>query len=444
MTDWLFSAVSLIWTYLVPLMIFSIGIWLHYKTKGLVLRHLFKGIAIMWNHRHLSTNDGLSPLSALNLALSSTVGIGNIIGVFSAIQIGGPGALFWMWVLSIVCMPLKYSETLLALLYKTRRKTKTALGPLAYLEHLPMGKAVAMLFSVFTIISILFGIGTIPQVHMVIEVFTGNFDTPLVITAFVLTATITYITLGGLKSASRIGDIVMPMIIVTFCLGGIVTLALSLDKLPGAFVLVFQSAFGIDAIAGAGAGYAVRLAVENGVKRGVFSNESGLGSACYAAGHAIGVKPVEQGLIHLIEVFIDTLVINSFTGLIVIVSGVYQMPGDTMSLIELGFTDFLGVGRMVLVLSLIFFAFTTIVAWSYYGSACAAYVAGHRGVLAFRSAFIIIFFLSAFMSMELIWKITDFTLLLMLIPNLVAIWYFRKEVVQETLAYFAADKQVKK
>lgn len=430
------KALSIVWTYVLPITILVLGLSLHFRTRGLLLRHLLYGVKVLLRPDAVKNNLLISPFSAFCVALSSTVGIGNIAGVLTAVQLGGPGALFWMWTLAIISIPLKFSETLLAVKYRRIENETVFAGPMMYLERLKGGKTIAKFFAGCALLSIVFGIGTVPQVHMVLQVFTETFETPVVMTSIILTIIISYITFGGLESISRISKIIMPAIIVVFVLGSIGILFMSYERIPSALVLIFKSAFGMQGLLGAGTGYAVKLAIENGAKRGVFSNESGLGSAAFASGYTRGTLPVEQGFIHILELLIDTLVINTLTGLAFVVSGVYTLAGSSISLIQLAYNDTLGIGRIVVILGLIFFAFTTIIAWSFYGSQCANYLVGKRGIMVFRVVFILVILFSGYLTMDVIWQIADFTLALMMLPNLYGLYRYRKEVSQEVCQFF--------
>lgn len=430
------KVIAMVWTYVLPIMILVLGLSLHIRTRGLLLRHLFHGIKVLYRTKPVKSDILISPFSAFCVALSSTVGIGNIAGVLTAVQLGGPGALFWMWILAIISIPLKFSETMLAVKYRRIEHQTVYAGPMMYLERLKGGKTIARFFAGCALLSIVFGIGTVPQVHMVLQVFTETFETPVIATSIILTLIISYITFGGLESISRISKIIMPAIIVVFVLGSMGILMMRIESIPNALALVFSSAFGLQGLVGAGTGYAVKLAIENGAKRGVFSNESGLGSAGFASGYAKGTLPVEQGFIHILELLIDTLVINTLTGLAFVVSGVYNLAGSSISLIQLAYNDALGIGRVIVILGLIFFAFTTIIAWSFYGSQCANYLMGKKGILIFRIVFIIVILFSGYLTMDVIWQISDITLALMMFPNLFGLYSYRKEVSQEVRQFF--------
>lgn len=426
---------NIVWTYLLPVAFLALGILLTIKLKGFPQRH------ILYSIKHLISTMKqppqpltISPVASLALALSATLGIGNIVGVLTAIRLGGPGALFWMWIVGIIGMTLKYSETTLSMRYRVKiSEGHYTGGPMFYLRDGAGSKLLANIFAVSTMLGILLGIGTFPQVHSVIEIFTYTFDTPLIITSVVLTISIGAITLGGLKSISRIASIVMPIIMLLFIFGSLYLLVRQMHLIPAAFSLIFNSAFKTTALASGTGGYAVKVAIEHGTRRGIFSNESGLGSAAIAAATAANKVPAKQGLVHVLEVVIDTLIINTLVGLLVIISGVYTSTGQEQALLNLIFEDPLYIGQITMTVSLLFFAFTTIIAWSYYGSQCAYFMWGHIGQKLFRYLFIVVIFLASFVDLTTIWTLADFTTFILVIPNIIGLYLLRNNIVQETV-----------
>lgn len=425
---------NVIWTYILPLSFLSLGILLTVKLRAFPQRHMIYSIEHLYQTYRSKPDTGtITPLATLAVALSATVGIGNIVGVLTAIRLGGPGALFWMWIVGILGMTLKYTETTLSVRY--RQKTDTGYftgGPMYYLRDGVGSSFLANTFAISAMIGILLGIGTFPQVHSIIEIFTYTFNTPLILTAAVLTFSVGAITLGGLKSISRISLIVMPFILLLFILGSTYLLIRQAHLIPGAFSLIFSSAFNMTAAASGGTGYAVKLAIEHGTRRGIFSNESGLGSAAIASSTASNKIPASQGLVHVLEVVIDTLIINTLVGLLIIISGVYTMTGPEQALLDLVFKDPLYIGQITMTVSLLFFAFTSIVAWSYYGSQCAYFMWGQYGQKYFHYVFVAVVFLAGFVELTTIWTLTDLTTAILVIPNIIGIFALRDKIVEET------------
>lgn len=424
---------NLVWAYVLPVGFLGLGIMLTIQLRAFPQRHIQHSIKYLVASTKRSPEPGsLSPLSTLSLALSATIGIGNIIGVLAAIQFGGPGALFWMWVVGILGMTLKFSETTLSVKYRIRMKDGYySGGPMYYLRDGAGSKTLANIFAVSAMLGIFMGIGTFPQVHSIVNIFTYTFNTPLFLTATILTFSVDAITTGGLKNISRIALIVMPFILFLFITGSGYLLIRQWHLIPSAFHLIFTSAFSKTAVAGGGAGYAVKRAIEFGTRRGIFSNESGLGSASIAAATASNQYPAEQGLIHVLEVVIDTLIMNTIVGLLVIVSGAYTTSGPEQALLDTIFHDPYFIGQITMTVCLIFFAFTSIVAWSYYGSQCAYYMWGLTGQKYYHYIFVLIVFIASFVDWETIWTLTDITTAILVIPNLVGLYLLRKDVVDE-------------
>jgi len=425
---------SVVWTYILPTLFLLLGVYFTILLKAFPQRHIGYSLSYLTKtYRSPLPGQGISPVTTLALALSATIGIGNIIGVLTAIRFGGPGALFWMWVVGIIGMTLKYAETTLSIRYRQAQSNGYySGGPMYYLRDGANSKLLANIFALFAMFGILLGIGTFPQVHSIIEIFTYTFDTPLFITALVLTFSVGAITLGGLKSIARIASIVMPFIIILFVFGCSYLLIRQVQHIPHAFTLIFRSALGFEAAAAGSAGYAVRHAIGHGARRGIFSNESGLGSAAIASATANNKVPAKQGLVHVLEVVIDTLVINTLVGLLVIISGAYTLDGPEQALLDLAFKDPTYIGQITMTVSLVFFAFTTIVAWSYYGAQCANFMWGDRGRINFRYIFVFVVFLAAFVDWATIWTLSDLTTAILVIPNIIGMFILRKDILEET------------
>jgi len=383
----------------------------------------------------------ISSFKALCVALAATIGTGNIVGVATAVKVGGPGAIFWMWTAAFFGMATKYAEGLLALKYRTTdARGEIAGGPMYYIRR-GMGekyRPLATFFAAATVLVAFFGIGTFPQVNAIVDSVELSFGVPRLYTDIVLTLLIAAITIGGIRSIAAVAARVIPFmaaLYVVICLGLILA---HLGEIPAALALIIDSAFTGTAATGGFAGATVMMAMKNGIARGVFSNESGLGSAPIAAAAAKTNEPAEQGLVSMTGTFIDTIIICSMTGLVLVLTGAWQ--GDTAGAAMTGaaFTSFYGtIGGALLTVSLALFAFTTILGWNYYGERAVVYLAGRGGILPYRIVFIVLIALGAFLKLEAIWILADIVNGLMAIPNLIALLALSGVVVRETRKYMA-------
>ena len=381
----------------------------------------------------------ISSFKALCVALAATIGTGNSVGVATAVKVGGPGAIFWMWTAAFFGMATKYAEGLLAVKYReTDARGEIAGGPMYYIRR-GMGekyRPLAAFFAAATVLVAFFGIGTFPQVNAIVDSVELSFGVPRLYTDIALTLVIAAITIGGLKSIAAVAARVIPFmaaLYVVICLGIILA---HLGEIPGAIALILDGAFTGTAAAGGFAGSTVMMAMKNGIARGVFSNESGLGSAPIAAAAAKTNEPAEQGLVSMTGTFIDTIIICSMTGLVLVLTGAWN--GDTAGAAMTGaaFTSFYGaVGGALLTVSLALFAFTTILGWNYYGERAVVYLAGRGGILPYRVVFIVLIALGAFLKLEAIWILADIVNGLMAIPNLIALLALSGVVVRETRKY---------
>lgn len=387
----------------------------------------------------------VSPFAALCTALSATIGTGNIVGVATAIKAGGPGAMFWMWVAAFFGMATKYAESLLAVKYRTvDANGQMSGGPMYYLERGLNNKFLARMFAVFGIGVAFLGIGTFPQVNAIVDATAGSFGVPKLATAAVLTLLVAAVTLGGIKRISETAKLVVPFAAVFYILASLLVLVLNASQIPATISLIVESAFSPEAAFGGTLGITMMMAMRNGVARGVFSNESGLGSAPIAAAAARTDSCVRQGLIAMTGTFFDTIVICSMTGLVLVMTGVWTNPdlagaAMTNEAFNLGLGTQLG--QYAVTIGLIFFAFTTILGWNYYGERCTEYLVGVKGILPFKSVYILLVAGGAFIKLETIWLLADIVNGLMAIPNLVGLLGLSGVVIAETKAYFAELRQ---
>ena len=382
----------------------------------------------------------VSSFAALCTALASTVGTGNIIGVATAIKVGGPGALFWMWMAAFFGMATKYAEGLLAIKYRTKDANgAVAGGPMHYIL-LGMGekwRPLAIFFALAGVLVALLGIGTFTQVNSITESIQNTAQVEPAITTLILSIFVGITVFGGLKSISKVSTAVVPFMAIVYILGTLTVILFNIEKIPATLALIFTSAFSPAAAVGGFAGASIRMAIQNGVARGVFSNESGLGSAPIAAAAAKTNEPVEQGLISMTGTFIDTLIICTLTGLTILVTGVWsgELNGValTQSAFSMVFSDF---GSIVLTIFLVLFAFTTILGWNYYGERCFEFLFGVRFIWLYRVVFVVMVLLGGFIELDMVWIIADIVNALMALPNLIALLVLSPVVIAETKKYF--------
>lgn len=420
------------------------GIFLTIRLKLLQVCHLPQALRLIFKAQNKGEGD-VSSFKALCVALAATVGTGNIVGVATAVKVGGPGALFWMWVAAFFGMATKYAEGLLAVKYRTTdEKGDIAGGPMFYIRH-GMGekwKPLATLFAFFCILVAYFGIGTFPQVNAIVDSMEIAFGFPKVATDVILTVFIAAITIGGLQSIAKVASGIIPFMALTYIAISLGLIVSNLDHIPAALALIFESAFSGTAAAGGFAGSTIMMAMQNGIARGVFSNESGLGSAPIAAAAAKTKWPAEQGLISMTGTFIDTIIICTMTGIALVLTGVWQGSAAGAAMTSAAFASVYGfAGSQLLTISLVLFAFTTILGWNYYGERATIYLFGNRGVLPYRLIFIALIASGAFLKLEAIWVLADIVNGLMAIPNLIALIALSGVVAAETDHYLNRRKR---
>ena len=424
-----------------PLLVLLVGtgILLTFRLKLLQVFKLPQALGLIFSAKNDGSGD-VNSFKALCTALAATVGTGNIVGVATAIKAGGPGALFWMWMAAFFGMATKYSECLLAVKYRTvDANGNISGGPMYYIQN-GLGKQykpLAIMFCVFGIMCAYFGVGTFAQVNSIVEITKISVGIPVIYTGIALTVLVAAVTIGGLKSISNVSSKVVPGMAVIYFFTTLGILVSFADQVPGAIALVIESAFTTTAAQGGFLGATVMLAMRNGVARGVFSNESGLGSAPIVAAAAKTKWPAEQGLVSMTGTFIDTIIICTMTGLSIIVSGAWNGDLNGAALTEAAFASaFPAVAKYVLTGGLVLFAFTTIIGWSYYGERCAEYLFGVKCIMPYRIGYIILVGLGVFLKLEMIWIIADIVNGLMAIPNLIALLGLSGVVVAETKLYF--------
>ena len=423
-----------------PLLILLVGtgIYLTIRLGLLQVARLPKAFQLIFTKD--KGHGDVSSFAALCTALAATVGTGNIIGVATAIKVGGPGALFWMWMAAFFGMATKYAEGLLAIKYRTKDANgAVAGGPMHYIL-LGMGekwRPLAIFFALAGVLVALLGIGTFTQVNSITESIQNTAQVEPAITALVLSVFVAIAVFGGLKSISKVSTAVVPFMAIVYILGTLTVILFNIEKIPATLALIFTSAFSPAAAVGGFAGASIRMAIQNGVARGVFSNESGLGSAPIAAAAAKTNEPVEQGLISMTGTFIDTLIICTLTGLTILVTGVWSGDLNGVALTQSAFsTIFSNFGPALLTIFLVLFAFTTILGWNYYGERCFEFLFGVRFIWLYRVVFVLMVLLGGFIELDMVWIIADIVNALMALPNLIALLVLSPVVIAETKKYF--------
>ncbi|MFA9398244.1 MAG: alanine/glycine:cation symporter family protein [Clostridiaceae bacterium] len=436
-----FNAIdSIVWG--VPLLVLLVGTGIYLTVRLGVLQVIKLPLALkyLFKKDDNEAQGDVSSFAALCTALAATIGTGNIVGVATAIKMGGPGALFWMWVAAFFGMATKYSEGLLAVKYRTvDEKGEMAGGPMYYIEKGLGKKWLAKIFAIFGIGVALFGIGTFPQINAITESMKLAFNIPIIVTAVIVAILVAMVTLGGIKSISKVAQVVVPFMAVFYIIGSVIILVFNANALPEAIKLVIHSAFNGTAAIGGFAGATMKVAIQSGIARGVFSNESGLGSAPIAAAAAKTNSCVRQGLISMTGTFFDTIIICTMTGLVLITTGFWNSEYAGAAMTNAAYTQGLPtdiIGLLIVTIGLAFFAFTTILGWNYYGEKCVEYVFGIKAIKPYKFIFIGLVLFGAFLKLDLIWIIADIVNGLMAIPNLIALIGLSGVVISETKEYF--------
>jgi len=449
---------SLVWG--IPLIVFIliVGIILTIRLKGIQVTKLGRAIKLVKENEQ--TGDGeVSSFAALCTALSATIGTGNIVGVATAIVAGGPGALFWMWIAALLGTATKFSECMLAVKYRVVAEDGHIVGgPFYYIEK-GMGekwKWLAKLFAFFGVGVGLFGIGTFTQVNGIssavknffdadaawsVNLFGMEYSWTVIITGIILTICVGLVIIGGLKRISKVAEVVVPFMAVLYVVFALLVLIFNIGKIPAAFVEIVQSAFGMRAAAGGALG-AMVMAMQKGIARGIFSNEAGLGSAPIAAAAAQTKEPVRQGLISMMGTVIDTLIICTLTGLTIVITGTWNIGLEgvavTTRAFQLGLPINDRIASFVLMICLVFFAFTTILGWDYYSERCLEYLTNGnmKAVKVYKWLYIAAIFIGPYMTVAAVWTIADIFNGLMAFPNLIALIALSGVIVSEVKKYF--------
>lgn len=379
----------------------------------------------------------ITHFQALSAALSATIGTGNIAGVATAIALGGPGAVFWMWITAFFGMALKYGECLLALKYRRIHPDGTiGAGPMYYLEYGLGQKWLGVIFAVFAVIAS-FGIGNMVQANSVAEPVLTYFGIPKIITGFLLGGLVFTVIVGGIKRIGQVASKLVPFMVLFYIAGALVVILKNFHGIPDAFLLILRDAFTGTAAGGGFAGATLAQTIRFGVARGVFSNEAGLGSAPIAHGAAKTMEPVREGMVAMIGPFIDTLLICTMTALVILLSGSYAGGLTGADLTAASFnTGLPGIGGYIVAVGIIFFAFSTAISWSYYGDRCIEYLFGTNQVKPYRIIYCILLPIGASIQLDLVWTISDIGNALMAWPNLVGLIFLTPVIIKSTKEYF--------
>ena len=444
------------------ILIVAVGIMLTIRLKGLQIRKL--PLALKHMFAKGEGEDGeVSSFGALCMALSATIGTGNIVGVATAIVTGGPGALFWMWIAALFGTATKYAECLLAIKYRVVAQDGHVVGgPFYYIEK-GMGekfKWLAKLFAVFGVGAGLMGIGTFTQINGItgavnnffdpanlntVTLFGNEYSWSVVISGIILTIAAALVIIGGVKRISAVAQVVVPFMAITYVVAVVIILVTHAAEIPRVLTEIIESAFGLRAAAGGALG-AIMVSIQKGVARGIFSNEAGLGSAPIAAATVKTEEPVEQGLVSMTGTVIDTLIICTMTGLAILVTDSWNVGLEgvdvTTRAFQMGLPFPEEVSSFILMLCLVFFAFTTILGWDYYSERCMEYLVGNRPkwIKVFRWLYILAIFIGPFMTVSAVWTIADIFNGMMAFPNIIALFALSGVVVEETNRYFNRHK----
>jgi AGCS family alanine or glycine:cation symporter len=385
----------------------------------------------------------ITHFQALSAALSATIGTGNIAGVGTAVALGGPGAVFWMWITAVFGMALKYGECLLSLKYRTIHPDGVVgAGPMYYLEKGLGQKWLGVLFAVFAAIAS-FGIGNMVQANSVAEPVLTYFGIPKLATGLFIGILVFLVIVGGIKRIGQVASRLVPIMAIFYIIGALVVIFANISQVPAALGMIFTDAFTGTAATGGFAGAAVAQVIRFGVARGVFSNEAGLGSAPIAHGAARTKEPVREGLVAMLGPFIDTIVICTMTALVIILTGAFTSGATGSDLTAKAFNIGLpGPGGYIVAIGIIFFAFSTAISWSYYGDRCVDYLFGQKLVMPYRVLFCILLPVGAYVKLATVWTISDIFNALMAWPNLIGLIFLSPVIIKTTKEYFADPKRV--
>lgn len=429
-----------VWGVPMLIAILGTGLFLTVGLKFMPILKIIEGFRRLWQGRKSTEEGDISPFNALMTSLSATIGTGNIAGVATAIFIGGPGALFWMWCTALVGMATKYAEAVCAVKYREVDDLGNHVGgPMYYIRN-GLGQKWAWLAMAFAIFGAIagFGIGNTVQANSVADAMHESFNIPELVTGIVMAILVAVVLIGGVQRIAKVAGKLVPFMAVAYLLAGLVILVMNITDVPGAIVEIVKSAFTPVAATGGFAGSTIWLALRMGVARGIFSNEAGLGSAPIAHAAAKTNDPVRQGTIAMLGTFIDTIILCSVTGLVIVVTGTWTGSENGAALSTAAFNAALpGVGGYIVTFGLAIFAFTTLLGWSYYGERCVEYIFGTKSIMPFRILWVAAVPIGSFFELNKIWLIADTLNALMALPNLIALLLLSPVVFKLTRDHFA-------
>ena len=438
--QWIATLSGIVWGPVMLTLLVGTGLYLTILLKGMQFRalpHAFKLILLKEYHHE----GDISHFAALMTALAATVGIGNIVGVATAITLGGPGAVFWMWVTGLVGMATKYSEAVLAVKYREKGVHGMRGGPMYYLPKGLGQPWLATLFAIFTACAA-FGIGNMTQANATAKIFETTFHVPLQATGIVLTLMTGLVILGGIRSIGKFTSFLVPIMIVLYVGASLWVLLLNVSEIPHALYLIFYHAINPSAASGGFVGATVAAAMRYGIARGVFSNESGLGSAPIAAAAARTDDPVKQALVSMTQTFIDTLIVCTMTALVILTASSWTQGVGAEVLTSVSMAETLGIsGSVIVAIATALFAYSTLIGWNYYGEKAVEYLFGARAIRIYRVFFTIAVMLGSVVSLKFVWDFSDVMNGMMAIPNLIGLLLLSKVIKQETDRYFTAQRK---
>lgn len=435
--DWMNSLNGIVWGPAMLVLILGTGLYLQLRLFGMPIRRIGAGLRLVWRGRNVdpSLPGEVSPFSALMTCLAATIGVGNIAGVATAIALGGPGAVFWMWMTALVGMATKYAEVVLAVHFRERDAQGRYVGGPMYAIKNGLGRRWAWLGTVFAVFGGLagFGIGNMVQANSIAAAMQTSFGVSNAVTGIVLLLLTAAVILGGIQRIAAVANWLVPFMAIGYIAASLVVLATHAADVPAAFMTILANAFTPTAAVGGFAGAAVMAGIRYGVARGIFSNEAGLGTAGIAQAAGYSGSPVHSGLIGMMGTFFDTIVVCSMTGLAIVVSGAWTSGETGAALTQLAFQSAMpGIGDEVVAIALAIFALTTIFGWSFYGERCWNYLVGPRSIMPFRVLWTGAVFFGAVTHLDLAWTVADTLNALMAVPNLIALLALAPVVVRLT------------
>ncbi len=427
------QAVDFVWGYPLILLLLGTHLFLTFRLK-FIQRYLFKAIKLSVANDSDGKGD-ISQFGALTTALAATLGTGNIVGVSTAVALGGPGAVLWMWLTGIFGISTKYAEAVLSIKYRVKNEDGSFSGGPMYALEKGLGKKwLGVIFAIFTIFTAFISMNMV-QANSIAHLVAESYNVPMWLTGLILTALAAVVILGGIKSIAKFCTFLVPIMALLYILGCLYILVANFSSLPNTISLIINSAFNGQAAIGGFAGAGIMQAMRFGTARGLFSNESGLGSAPIVAAAAQTRNPVRQALVSSTGTFWDTVVVCALTGLVVVNSGAWDDGLNGAALTKSAFTQISYVGTFILSTGLLTFVFSTILGWSYYGEKALEYLVGQKGVKPYRVLWVLMVFLGSVLSLNVVWNMADISNAFMAVPNIISLIFLSGVIVKETDKY---------